>query len=355
MCSNGELLQTGALSFKLNSLDQYLTAIAQAPGLQNFDEAEILSVEKRFKPLESQLESPAGTDATCDYEIGNFYYIDRNVAKLHLTGQFIQNEENMDNSKPLIACILAVNDVKTKAILQIYLQSNDAEFIDAQSRNTRRYFDQEVFKSDLYILVESSSIQSLKPCVVIGIKEFVSADHILSLEEPATLSNSDIFVCESIYSTYYRFFRKITAKKWSHLYFVKGAALVSPPLTQKMTIVKRPLPLLIKRQFLNEQYVNELINRVNVKLAGVKFCDMHCVSVAYDSAPAAALAQPKEKGDDDYDMPNAEEDVELMKKATYYEQIVYKDGDLYKLGDYVYAKHEKWALIFTHSKNFYLI
>ena len=266
------------------------------------------------------------------------------MAKSQLTGHFTQNELNQDNTKPLIACILAVNTAKTKLILQIYLSPHDVEFISTQSRNTRRYFEQEVFKSDLYISTESSTIQGLKPCVVIGIKEFVSTEHVLSQEQPTTLTNSDIFVCESIYSTYYEFFRKITAKKWSPLSFVKGPTVISPQL-QQITLVKRPMPLLIKRQFLNEHHVQDLMGRVDVKLASVKFCSMHCVTVAYDSAPAAALAHQKEKGDDDYEMSN-EEDVELMKKATYYEQVVYKDGDLYKLGDYVYAKSDKYVPFF---------
>ena len=116
------------------------------------------------------------------------------------------------------------------------------------------------------------------------------------------------------------------------------------PLPECITLVKRPLPLLIDREFMDKTYVTDLISRVDAKLAETdpKFAAIYCATVAYDSAPVAALAHQKEKADDEYEITQSnEEDAELMKKATYYEQVLFEDGELYKLGDYVYARNEK--------------
>lgn len=91
VCNNGELLQTNALSFKYSSLDQYLAVLTNAPAAQNYDEAEVLLVNKRYRPLESQLETEKceGVVVMEDYQIGNFYYIERELVKEHIKVNFL--------------------------------------------------------------------------------------------------------------------------------------------------------------------------------------------------------------------------------------------------------------------------
>ena len=126
------------------------------------------------------------------------------------------------NTKPLVACILAANTSKTNFIFQIYLQKEDSEFFDSNALNTRRHFDQEVFKSDIYVILDAKALIDLKECLVVGIKEFIATDHVIATEEPIKLRSTDIFVCESMYSTFFKIFRKISTKKWCPLAFLTG-------------------------------------------------------------------------------------------------------------------------------------
>lgn len=82
-------------------------------------------------------------------------------------------------SKPLIGCVLAADKARTKFIFQLYLQRHDAEFMNQLAVNTRRHFDQEDFKSDIYVVIDTPSTATtadLKECIVVGVKEFIAAD-----------------------------------------------------------------------------------------------------------------------------------------------------------------------------------
>ncbi len=84
VCSNGELLQTNALSFKYSSLDQYLAAVTGLAASYNYDEAELLQVNERFRPLETAWLNEATettTTSAVDWQIGSFFYLDRSVVK----------------------------------------------------------------------------------------------------------------------------------------------------------------------------------------------------------------------------------------------------------------------------------
>jgi len=248
---------------------------------------------------------------------------------------FENNASNIDISTPLIGCVLAADKARTKFIFQLYLQRHDAEFIDQLAVNTRRHFDQEVFKSDIYVVIDTSTATTadFKECIVVGVKEFIAAEHLIASEEPARFAQTDIFVCESMYSTALKLFRKIFAKKWSPLTFLLPQA-GAVALPECVTVVKRPLPLLLEREFVDKEYVAGLMARVDARLANSRFEEMTCSTVVRENKTLAAV-------DEDYEIQNSEEDAELMKKATYYEQVVYRDGELYKLGDYVYARSEK--------------
>ena len=91
---------------------------------------------------------------------------------------FENNASNSDISKPLIGCVLATDKARKKFIFQLYLQRHDAEFIDQLALNTRRHFDQEVFKSDIYVVIDTSTATTadFNECIVVGVKEFIAAD-----------------------------------------------------------------------------------------------------------------------------------------------------------------------------------
>lgn len=244
--------------------------------------------------------------------------------------QFVSTQEPT-STKPLIGLVLATNDTNNQFIFQIYLQKEDTEFYDQRTLHTRRYYDQEVFKTDLYALVDSSHLTNAKQCIVTGIKEFIASEFTPTTD---SFAPADIFVCESIYSTRFTLFRKIYAKKWTPLAFL-NLSQASTSLPESITVSKRSLPLLINRQFINQQFVADLVTRVDAKLVGATFAPMYCETVAFDTVPAAT-----QKDENDYETATVD-DVELTKNATYYEQVLYKDGELYKLGDYVYVKDEK--------------
>ena len=61
LCKNGELLQSGALNFKINALDSHMSVTI---GGQTFDEAEALLVDKRYKTLEARLEVDGNESAS---------------------------------------------------------------------------------------------------------------------------------------------------------------------------------------------------------------------------------------------------------------------------------------------------
>jgi len=317
------------LSFKYSTLEQYLVAVTGLTASYNYDEAELLQVNERFRPLENWMnESTETATKNKNCQIGSFYYLDRSLVKQNLLKKGYKFADNNENAKPLIGCLLAENKTRTRFIFQIYLQKHDLEFMDKVAVNTRRHFDREVFKSDLYVGIDHTS--EFKECIVVGLKEFIANEHVISNEGPIKFTNSDIFVCESMYSTVFKLFRKIFAKKWSPLAFILPHVNV-PTLPDCISLVKRSLPLLIKRQFLDSSYVDALMARVDAKLVNSRFEDIECSTVVNTKTLAAA--------DEDYEIQNNEEDAEIMKKATYYEQMMDKDGELYKLGDYVYARN----------------
>jgi len=143
VCRNGELIQTGALSFKLSSMDAY--------NVPPIEESEALLASQRYQPLEELLECPAQGPAK-SFLPGHFYYIDSNLLNHVLTKHGLNS---IKTSRPLIACVLAANSLKNLFIFQIYLTAVDTELIDL---NIRRTFTREAFKTDLFVTIESENI-----------------------------------------------------------------------------------------------------------------------------------------------------------------------------------------------------
>lgn len=332
LCRNGDLLQTNAVSFKLVTLDSQI-ASARGHVPHTFDETDLLLVEKRFRKLESQI-TPSNESDEIKYKLGHFYFIKKSLISEHLDEFKVDSSQ----SESLVCCVLSTDAPQTKLIVQIYLKPSDEEFIDPECLNTRKFFEREVFKSDLYALLDASKLDELKECFVVGVKEYM-------LNEPVyneAVTRENLFICESIYSTNSKYFRKIVNKKWSPLAFINHTQVNS-----LVNMTRRSIPLTINRYFKNESFVNELTQRVDAKLAELSrskqlFKELERQTVEYDSLPAA-LAASKEKEADELEASaqiTPEDDPEVMKTAKYYEQLVYTDGELYRVGDYVYVRHQ---------------
>ena len=362
LCKNGELLISGALSYKLTSLDAHITAILGLTSTftSSFDEAEVLLVESRFRSLESKLTDRLTdfTSSNLKYNIGHFYYINRNLIKSNLVNKDEFKFHNSNDNENVIVCLLASNKSQTQLIVQLYLRPEDDEFIDFDLKKTHKYFDQEVIKSDLYAMIEINNQDTvMKPCLVIGVKDFIinepkivqSMDTDDNETTKTNINLQDIFICESFYSTCFKYFRKLINKKWSPLSFISPS---SNPLTisqcMNIELEKRQIPLSISRTYINQSIIDQLLNQINervdYKVNQLKlnlFKSSNRETVQYDSTPAAlAAAAAKEKEADEPEHAN-EDDPELMKTAKYYEQVVFgDDNEIYKLGDYVYIKYQ---------------
>ena len=122
----------------------------------------------------------------------------------------------------LIVCVLASNATKTKFIVQPYLRPSDsANLIDSNLVKVRKFFANEVFKSDMYALITTNEQAHFKRCFVVSIKDYLQNQISLRQNESENLSEEhDVYICESMYSTCYRYFRKLTYKKWQPLKFI---------------------------------------------------------------------------------------------------------------------------------------
>jgi protein polybromo-1 len=356
LCKNGEYLLSGALAYKLGSLDSYVTSLIGSL-TQSFDESEALLVEQRYKPLETRLVT-ATTSASSSYRVreGDFYYVSRSA----LVGQIDKITDT--SNEPMIVCALKVNANSSRFVAQLYLRPDDEQLIDSQAKKLRKFCANEVFKSDLYAVLDASVVNGA--CYVMGMRDFINVEPSFttdtknskvaeedgdSKEPPVAITKADIFVCEYLYSSCFRYFRKIIHKKWSPLSFINS---VAHPSTTRFNFIlhKRPVPLCVTRSYLNEPLVAQLsaaieerVNRIENE-SGRNAVHLYR-DVQYDSPPAAALQASKEKDADEVDANAIDEDPEVMKTAKYYEQLVYppRTGELYKLGDFIYVKYQQLA------------
>lgn len=243
---------------------------------------------------------------------------------------------NPNISEELIVCVLASDPSESKLAVQVYLKPADDEFIQCEYKKSKKFFSKEVLKSDVYALVEPANV-TLRPCLVIGVKEFICSEPVLAHGSPIS-SKEDIYVCESMYSTCFKYFRKLMSKKWSPLAFISASAQAQP--IESVTLSKRQLPLLLARAYLNEAAVSKLVAKINAQ-AQPAFRSFHRETIQYDSPPAIA----REKDADELEQTPAapEEDPELMKTAKYYEQLMHSNNEWYKPGDFVYVKYQAHA------------
>lgn len=304
LCNNSELLQSPAFNFKVHGLDAHLSMTI---GGTTFDEGEALLVDKRFKTLEAKLnKDPALKQEAIvsNLTVGSFFYINKRMLMTNLEPK--PNEilaSSSQDKESFIACVLASNVNKTKFIVQVYLKADQvAQFLSENSGDLikmQKIVGKEVFKSDLYALIDiknlyascdepnsntTSSEIMFKQCFVIGVKEYLqNIIKIVSKTNARPMSNleDDLYICESMLSTFHNYFRKISYKKWEPLKFLGSNEEDSEgrDLNQlRLEFTRRPEPdnkneskdenksVLLERRFLDVSQVYALIDKIENNL-----------------------------------------------------------------------------------------
>lgn len=147
-----------------------------------------------------------------------------------------------------------------------------------------------------------------------------------------------IFVCESYYSTAFGYFRKLGTKKWSPLSAISAAAPDSP--VYNFTFVKRAIPWQPDRSYTDQAYVDELLKSFDAKMSPLFLNKSPSrayfrETVEFDTIPPATKEIDGDEGGG-----NDDDILELAKTSRFYEQINV-NGDLFKLGDFVYVKYQQ--------------
>ena len=242
------------------------------------------------------------TETLSNLVVGNFYYMNK---KLVLSNLEPHNDSQIgdDDQSLIVVCVLSANKKKTKFIVQPYLRVSDADdivwgktLIEANLKKVKKFFDRECLKSDLYALITLTQKSEFKPCFVMSAKDYLT--HKVNISNPKNVEVSllnDLYMCESMYSTCHKYFRKLNYKKWQPLKFL-GEELVDETTDElKLELAKRIEPvepgLLLARKFLDESVVQALIHKVDLKLGEFTglptfFKAFYCDTVAYDSPPA---------------------------------------------------------------------
>lgn len=338
---------SAALSYKLSSLDSHISSLVGS-STQSFDESEALLVEHRYKPLEDKLSSLSFKKSLGIKLVeGDFYYMSRDLVLPLLNSTSAGAAGSSVNE--FIVCVLKVSEAGF--IGHVYLRPDDNQFVDVEAKKFRKFYANEVLKSDLYILADLNQIgdasAKIRPCYVMSMKDLISFEANFqqskqSETERVTITKNDIYACELLYSTCFRYFRKLVVKKWSPLAFLNNGQPNSTT-AYNFVLTKRAVPLIVTRAYLNENVVSQVSKIIEEKVRKeepMKLREFYR-DVQYDSPPAAALQASKEKDADELDANAIEEDPELMKTAKYYEQLVYpRNNEIYKLGDFIYVKYQ---------------
>jgi hypothetical protein len=199
----------------------------------------------------------------------------------------------------------------------------------------RRFIHNELFKSDIYstLTLGNSNEQHhhYKSCFIVSIRDYLQNEFSLNNKDSAGSGSSssiekDLYICESMYSTAAKYFRKFPhTKKWQPLKFL-GKSMVtqveqlttsnamvddastsaneeneklthSTTLNSQLVIKKRNIDdaskMIVMRSFLDESLVKSLKERVDKKMdtnggkwVPVFFKPSYCDTVQYDTPPA---------------------------------------------------------------------
>ncbi|GAB0097679.1 polybromo [Sergentomyia squamirostris] len=177
ICKNGEVLSSPALSYSAMHLSAAVEAVRQSKLLQEEQEhendTETASINGESMMIDQKVYSP-----------GDFVYYD-----------------SPDNKIPGVVYIerLWTNNEGIKMMYgNLFLRPHETYHV-----TTRKFLEQELFKSDQHQAIPLSQLQN--KCFVMCIKDYIKS-------RPEGFADKDVYVCESRYNSRGRSFKKI--KNW---------------------------------------------------------------------------------------------------------------------------------------------
>lgn len=292
LCRNGEVLSSPALKYSATDLSAAVEVVRQSKLLEEQHEME---TESEMAPPTSNASTPMDINAPdtsssmtidqCVYSPGDFVYYDspdKKIPGIMCIERLWTNEENI----PMMHG-------------NIFYRPHETYHV-----TTRKFLEQELFKSDAHQQIPLSQVKS--KCHVLFIKDYIKS----TVEGMAV---KDVYVCESRYLQKSRSFKKI--KYWPY----------TLPTTIKL--VQRETPLEMKRIM---SVFQERVDKHKGELAELQLQE--------------ALVE-KEKPNVQVQVQNGEEG------CTYYEQYNTVCSGVVKTGDFVYVATEggKQAIAQIHA------
>lgn len=187
LCKNGDILQSPALAYTISQLHSAVDELRQTKQIEEQkDEPPSTEEETSQDPLSVQESGESMTIDEQKYSPGDFVYY-----------------ELPENDIPGIIYIT-----------RLYTNSENVQMMEGNTFfrpyetfhiPTRRFMEQEVFKSDQHQSVPLSKITGR--CFVMYIRDYI-------LKKPEGFEDKDVYVCESRYNTRARSFKKI--KVWNN-------------------------------------------------------------------------------------------------------------------------------------------
>ncbi|CAH1403720.1 unnamed protein product [Nezara viridula] len=206
LCRNGDLLHSPALNYTLLDLSNAVNAERQLKQAQEPEEEDVKPIFIKEEPGVAGTADNALSYNQQVYRIGDFVYAEG-------------KERGMD---PIILNIqrLWTNQEGQQMLYgNQYYRPNETYHV-----TTRKFLEKEVFKTDQNVAIPLNQV--LGRCCVLSVKDYFRS-------KPEGVSEKDIYVCESRYSSRQRAFKKI--KNWP------------PSLMTGYKLVSRDEPLEPKR------------------------------------------------------------------------------------------------------------
>ncbi|KAK3930738.1 Protein polybromo-1 [Frankliniella fusca] len=191
LCRGGDLLNSPALNYTLYTLADAVEQTRQQKLLQEQpeDDLEASRTGDETKPTENgdSVEGSGMVHNKQMYRPGDFVYVE-------------PKERGMDSSILNIDRMWTADDGKQMLHGFFFYRPNETYHVA-----TRKFLEQEVFKSDMSVTVQLKEVLGL--CAVMFVKDYFKF-------KPEGFEDKDVYVCESRYSTKGRSFKKI--KYWPH-------------------------------------------------------------------------------------------------------------------------------------------
>ena len=331
VCKKGEAINSNAFAYKATSLEEDELFVGDSNTNEEAMLNEILQLsylaklkERIVDELKLELRQSVLLNGDEKFKLGTNDFIYLNKFPNGFTQEHLKNETSYNNGN-MIACVLAIghgksaggesteletvvdDTKKVKLLVQLYLKPTEI------NGHKHKYTQNEVFKSDIYEIIDVDQVIRQK-CYVISLKDYIS--YSVECEDDKNLQN--MLLCESIYCTRNKLFRKI--KKWytnasnatSHVSNIHKINYLTYDLDKLKFKVRQFTPV-VHRGFLNSNEIN------NIKCYSNDNTVIECkkINILLSQSQATALQENENN--------------------LYYEQIVY-NNQCFKMGDFVYIK-----------------